>query len=221
MKPIIVKQGDYLQQIAGRMGFDARAVWDDERNKHLKDTNRTPSILHPGDIIYVPTIDPKFQSVSVGHAKEFSTQSAGFANLTLAFLDAAGKPLASTPVAYQGLPDAQKAPTATSGDGSLNLSVPLFLAQFLITFPEKRFAVRVWVGHMDPISQISGLQKRLEHLGYAGSILTRMAQHRRLERSPQSALRMQLTAFQIDHKLAVTGEPDADTVKKLLEEHGC
>lgn len=221
MKPIIVKQGEYLQQIAQRMGFDARAVWEHERNKHLKDTNRTPSILHPGDIIYVPTIDPKFQSVSVGQANEFSTQSAGFANLTLAFLDAAGKPLASTAVAYQGLPGAQKAPTATSGDGSLNLSVPLSLTQFLITFPEKHFAVRVWVGHMDPVSKISGLQKRLSHLGYGGSILTRMAQHRRLERSPQSALCMQLTAFQIDHKLAVTGEPDADTVKKLLEEHGC
>jgi hypothetical protein len=62
--------------------------------------------------------------------------------------------------------------------------------------------------HLDPTSEISGLQGRLRHLGYAVG-----APDGTLDPRSEEALR----AFQTDHDLEVTGELDQATQDKLRE----
>jgi peptidoglycan hydrolase-like protein with peptidoglycan-binding domain len=69
---------------------------------------------------------------------------------------------------------------------------------------EQVFELRI--GHVDPIDAISGVQARLESLGYAcGEPTGQMT----------DATREALQRFQRDRALPVSGEPDAATVDAL------
>ncbi|MFT3767392.1 MAG: hypothetical protein QM820_18220 [Minicystis sp.] len=46
MKAYVVRQGDYLKQLAHALGFDADAVWNDPKNAELSQ-RRDPNLLHP------------------------------------------------------------------------------------------------------------------------------------------------------------------------------
>jgi N-acetylmuramoyl-L-alanine amidase len=68
------------------------------------------------------------------------------------------------------------------------------------------------IGHLDPINQMSGIQGRLNNLGYNSG--------------PVDGIRGPITtaavkAFQKKHKLAVDGIPGPITQGKLKEVHGC
>src|SRR5690348_17009911 len=53
MKPYVIRQGDHLQKLALRMGFDPDATWNHPENRALRE-KRDPNLLHPGDVIQVP-----------------------------------------------------------------------------------------------------------------------------------------------------------------------
>src|SRR5208337_3002899 len=54
MVPYVVRQGDYLAQIAFRRGFVADRVWSAPENATLREARKDPNILAPGDILHVP-----------------------------------------------------------------------------------------------------------------------------------------------------------------------
>ena len=86
-------------------------------------------------------------------------------------------------------------------------------------FPPGDFKVQrsyeLAIGYLDPLEQVTGVQARLNNLGYwAGD----------LGFADQDALAVQVAIeeFEVDHKATVTGDPtDAGMQQKLKTEHGC
>jgi LysM repeat protein len=53
-----VKEGDHLSGIAERFGFpDYRKIWNDPENAALKQLDRNPNVLFPGDVIFIPELE--------------------------------------------------------------------------------------------------------------------------------------------------------------------
>ena len=68
------------------------------------------------------------------------------------------------------------------------------------------------LGHMDPISEVSGVQMRLAGLGYfKGAFSSEI----------DDATTKALVAFQRAEKLPETGGPDKDTLAALAKAFGC
>ena len=219
MRPRIIKQGEYLAKLAEQVGFDADKVWNDDSNKPLRDTKREPNVLQPGDTLYVPGADERrYLKVNVGEENVVEANSSS-TTLGLIVCDARGATIANSKVECRGLPAHGAAlPKQTDGDGKLELVVPHTVSEFAVDLPENRISLIVHVAHMDPITEASGLQKRLEHLGYGSSMLCRLAAVRNGDASLW--LRMQVAAFQLDQGLNITGEADHATRDKLVELHG-
>jgi len=70
----------------------------------------------------------------------------------------------------------------------------------------------ICIGHLDPASEVSGAQARLNALGYdAGDT----------NDPTDPGFRSAIEEFQCDAGLDVIGELNSQTVAKLLELHGC
>ncbi len=111
----------------------------------------------------------------------------------------------------------------TDAEGRLELSVSIHAAEIRVLFPDLDQHFQVLVGHMDPVSEMSGVRARLTHLGY----LLRPSAEDFDVIEPDSAdtdddawLTAALLAFQKDHDLPVTGVADEQTCTALVDTHG-
>ena len=55
---------------------------------------------------------------------------------------------------------------STDGNGTLALSVPVTVQTIAIEFPDVPLVRRVRIGHLDPLTEPSGVIQRLQNLGY-------------------------------------------------------
>jgi|HubBroStandDraft_2_1064218.scaffolds.fasta_scaffold40481_3 hypothetical protein len=170
MQPYVIKQGDYLLQLAYSLGFDADSVWNDPTNSDLRTLRSNPAILFPGDLVQVPTAPPSPPATLVtGSANNF-TSSPPTVTLTQTFAAADGTPYASMAFTVQELPDLTG--QTTDGNGTATLEVPVTLDTATLTFTDTG---EVWVlqlGQMDPINTLSGIFKRLQNLNYVPASTT-------------------------------------------------
>ena len=213
-RPYIVRQGDHLARLAYVHGFDANEVWSHESNAELRVMGRTPEILNPGDILYLPVKPKEGLAFSAGTSNRYRAQ-VPTVKVSMAFKDA-DRVLADEPYEVHGLgtdgssgqPEARK----TDGNGKVELELPVTTREVTIIFPNQNIAYEVRVGDMDPASEISGVQKRLENLGYLP----------RDRESASEAAYMQgaIAQFQKEHGLSPTGTLDENTSKLLKDEHG-
>lgn len=215
MTPYIVRQGDYLTKLAYLHGFDADEVWNDPKNEDLRRARPDPSILAPGDILFIRESEKDGLSVQQGTANNF-VATVPKVQLQLHFHDDEG-PFAGEAYEIQGLGD--PIPGTTDGEGGLVVDVPVTTSDFHVLFPVRNVIYPVIVGDMDPINEPSGVRKRLRHLGYH-------CDPSRAEGpdSPEEALaaldRIAIQAFQQDHQIAPTGEIDDATRAALVDAHG-
>jgi hypothetical protein len=86
-------------------------------------------------------------------------------------------------------------------------------------FPAGDFAVlrsfALGIGYLDPLDQVTGIQARLNNLGYyAGDI--------GYANDDPQALQLGIEEFEVDHKATITGDPTSSGMQgKLKTEHGC
>lgn len=210
MTPYVVRQGDHLSLLALRRGFAVNGVWDHPQNAALKALRKSPNILAPGDIVYLPDPSPvEWKPVRVGATNRF-TASLPVAQLAVTF-SVAGKPLAGAACIAHGL----AAPNGftTDGSGKLSLTVPLTVQSLLIEFPSVPLVRRLRVGHLDPAREPSGAAQRLRALGYLTP---------RTEAPPDSpGFAAAVSEFQRAQGVAVTGTLDDATTQALEQAHGC
>jgi N-acetylmuramoyl-L-alanine amidase len=55
----VVQQGDCIASLAYERGLLLDTIWNHPRNRALKTKRKDPYILKPGDVVYIPDIDPK------------------------------------------------------------------------------------------------------------------------------------------------------------------
>ncbi len=210
MRTYVVRQGDYLSRIAHALGVDARVIWDHPRNAALRAARPNPEILHPGDVLHVPAPEGG-RPVRPGTSNRYRG-APPTVPLRLRLRDDAGAALAGAPFVVRGA-DAEIRGT-TDGDGVARFEVPVTARRVSLELCDLGRTYVVSVGEMDPVSEPSGVWKRLRHLGYLGS------RHIGPGGAHGGPLSRALHRFQVDAGLEGTGRIDQATRDALVAAHG-
>lgn len=206
MQPYVVRQGDYLTQLAFRHGFDAREVWNASQNEALRRLRPDPEMLAPGDVLQIPDTPAAGPALRIGAANRYVARVPKV-RVSIELGDES-RALANEPYRVEGL----GAPITgrSDGDGRVHLDVPVTTREVHIALPERGVVIPVMVGDLDPLETLSGVRQRLVHLGYY-DLGGRPAE----AEDDLAAVRR----FQRDRQLPITGEVDDATRRALSEAH--
>jgi hypothetical protein len=163
MEPYVIRQGDYLLQVAHTFGFDADTVWNDDKNSDLARLRPDHNILRPGDILYIPDQaykTPDYQSLNTGATNSF-VADAPTTTINIQFSDAQLASQACIVVELDHLTG-----LTTDGSGLLTFAAPVTLQIATITFSVLALTYSCRIGFLDPINTLSGIYQRLQNLGY-------------------------------------------------------
>jgi N-acetylmuramoyl-L-alanine amidase len=205
-----VEQGDCLESIAVRYGHFWETLWNHPQNADLKKKRKNPNVLLPGDVVFVPEKQPKEESCATDKTHLFRRKGVP-SKLRIRLLDD-DKPRARQQ--YRLIIGEQTFTGATDGDGWLEHPIPpeATACRLIVVNNEEEEEYPLELGHLDPIEEVSGVQARLNNLGFdcgpADGILG--------ERTGAA-----IRAFQRAHGLKLTGKLDEATREKLKAEHGC
>jgi hypothetical protein len=210
-----VKPGDYVAKIAEENGFyDFLTIWEHAQNKQLKEKRKNPNVLAPGDELFIPDKTLKKESGATGQLHRFQVKP-GKLLLRLVLEDLYGKPVANAKCELRV--DGALFQLVSAADGKIEKEIPLTAqdAELVVTDGEtalKNVKLKVQIGHLDPVEELSGQKARLSNLGYyLGS----------LDKDDAPQFRSAVEEFQCDQGLTVDGDCGAKTQAKLKEIHGC
>jgi hypothetical protein len=229
-----VKAGEHMVRIcAENKQRDYRPIWDHADNKSLTQERKNPNLLLPGDIVTLP--DAKAKTVTVKTEKRHKFEVSGKLELDfrIVIIDENDKPIADKNVDFL-----KKDNIVTSdGDGKVEqIDLPFAFELGSMSFKyrtidlstrgtqppdlwqgeevvEPRFVVAI--GHLDPLETVSGVQARLNNLGYyAGEI--------GYADEDAIAVKCAVEEFEVEHGLKPKGDPEDDGMRsKLKEVYGC
>ncbi|MEA2563913.1 MAG: hypothetical protein QOH06_5417 [Acidobacteriota bacterium] len=203
-----VKPGETLLGLAAANGLESwKDIFDRPENAELKKTRPDPGILKAGDRIFVPNRVMR-QEASLVDAKHSFKVSRPRAWLRLAVKDAAGEALAG--MKYELAVAGTTASGKLSADGVIEQAVRVDTTEGKLTVWMDETLTQVWdlkIGHMDPAGEVSGIQARLNNLGFDCGEPDGV-----LDDDTQSAVR----AFQGLTGLDATGKIDDVCREKLL-----
>jgi N-acetylmuramoyl-L-alanine amidase len=202
----VIKQGDSVIRLSEVHGLFAVTIWDDPANAELKAKRKDMNELMPGDVVVVP--DKTVKQVPAATGKLHVFRRKGIPALYRVRLLDVEAPRANQ--SYKLTVDGTLYEGTTDENGVLEQYVPASaIAGQLVIGPDE-LTIELDFGHLDPITEISGVQKRLNNLGY-------------LCGEPDGLLNddtiIALCDFQIRFGLEETGEADEPTLAKLAELH--
>lgn len=205
---VTVGQGDCLLSLARRYRLPTARIWQAAENAELR-AARPHNQLLPGDRLFVPARETKGYTGSTDQTHHFRLLSPRNCTLRLRFLEA-GEPLAG--IAYSVLIDGNLYQGKTDTDGLLEQRIAADARGGEVVLHrgdgDRRYPLRC--GYLNPLSDLSGAQARLNHLGYpCGPADGRLG--------PRT--RRALRAFQLAQRLPISGEPDAATRTALQQRH--
>jgi len=203
---MIVELGDSITSLAKKNGFFWETIWNHPQNAALKAKRKDPNILFPGDEVFVPDVTLKQESrgTNARHKFKLKGEQVRF-KLQLLMM---GEPRKNEP--YTLVVDGKPYQGSTDGEGKIDQVVPADAQGGTLMLRGGKEQYPVNIGHLNPVDEISGVQQRLNNLGFqAGDEGGKM----------NDALKASLLAFQTKYKLNASGAVDAATKAKLLECH--
>lgn len=199
-----VGTGETTSSLAKKKGFFWRTIWEHGENADLRAKRKDPNVLFETDDIFIP--EKVVKKVSKGTEAEHVFKRKGEPTKIKMQLFKSGKPRADE--SYIIDVDGKQTTGTTDGDGKLEHFIPGDAKNGKLIFKSGQEVHYLRLGNLDPVDQISGVQQRLNNLGYnCGS------ERGKLGEKTKEALKK----FQADNKLNASGEPDAATKSKLLE----
>jgi hypothetical protein len=203
-----VLQGESVKSIAASSGLYWEKIWNHTANRKLREIRKDPNILLPEDRIAIPL--PEIREVDCPTEKRHQFELKGVMTEVRIVIKDKDKPRRDesyTLTIDGGLQLTGK----TDANGMLLEKVPVKArsGELIIGPLQDRF--RLDFSYLDPISELSGIQERLNNLGfYCGPSDGIM--------SSKTAAAIQ--AFQNKYGLQVTGIADKSTLDKLKQEYG-
>lgn len=205
----LVEAGECVHSLAEAHGFKWESLWNLPENEALKRARREPHLLHPGDRLFIPPLRLREEDGATEKRHRFKRHGVPM-KLRLRVLDD-GKPLKNRPFEVDFGNAVQRGKSDVEGIFEVVIPKGAKAARLRVGEGVDRKTYELNLGELAPADGVSGVQARLNNLGYdAGTVDGRLGHNTR------DALRR----FQLHHKLKETGEPDADTVRKLTELHG-
>jgi len=205
----IVRQGDTTTSIAQEHGFFWETIWDHPNNEELKSSRENPNVLHPGDVIFIPERRERQESGATEQRHRFRRKGVP-ERLRLRLLDEDDEPRAD--ISYSLEIDGNLFTGTTDSEGMIEHSIPPNAGTGrLLVGDSQEEEHELNLGHLDPISEISGVQARLKNLNlYLGEVNGEMNDETGLA----------IMEFQQRHDLEETGEMNDETRGQLEEVHG-
>lgn len=205
-----VRQGDCISSIALENGHFWETIWNHSANAQLREQRGDPNVLLPGDRVFVPAKQTKEESCQTDQTHRFRRRGEP-TKLRLRLLSDSGRPRARE--TYRLIVDGRhRHDGQTDADGRIEHFIAGNSASAKLYVGPENQEYQLLLGHVDPVSEISGVQARLRNLGYnPGEIDGRMG--------PET--RAALEQFQTDRDIQVTGRPDQATRDALEQAHGC
>jgi N-acetylmuramoyl-L-alanine amidase len=212
-----VKQGDCLASIAAQFGFKSyHSIYDHPQNADFQKKRRNPNLICPGDILYIPELELKQHSCPTDALHSFRL-SRPLVKLRIRLLDRERQPYKYKKYKIELESSSKTWSGQTTSKGLVEALIPADatagkLQLWLTDEPDGQASMEMpmKIGHLDPADEITGVQARLNHLGFhcgaADGIL-----------GPKTSAA--LTRFQKRYKLNETGEMDGPTCDKLSELH--
>lgn len=203
-----------MNSIAALYGLpDYRLIYDDGANAALRQSRPNPNVLLPGDRVVVPEIRPIDESCATDARHKFVLKRSKV-RFRLVLKDRDG-PMAGRPytLTVEGRPPVDG---VTDGSGLLDEPVPASARSAELRLQrssDPSAGVLVWtlqLGSLDPDDKVSGVQARLNNLGFFCGKVDGIVGPR-----TQKALR----SFQQQNGLPKTGRIDAATSAKLSGLH--
>jgi N-acetylmuramoyl-L-alanine amidase len=214
----VVRQGETAAQIAWRYGFaDVKAIWDDPGNRELAKARPNPAVLRPGDCVAIPPRKVAMFKLPPEQEAKITAKRPG-QRLHLMVEWDVGDPAASAryELTFRHGHKEHRRRGTTKGDGLLDEKLPLQATQLrLFVWPKDSqgktdcVILDLGMGYLDPIEDLSGVQARLENLGfYCGD------EEGELGPRTQAALKR----FRAEHKIEEEDLLGPETLKQLEKE---
>lgn len=199
-----VGTGETTSSLAKKNGFFWKTIWDHPENAGLRAKRNDPNVLFEDDEIFIPEKQKK--EVSKGTEQEHVFKLRGEPAKFKIRLLKLGQPRANEKYVLEL--ENRLINGKTDDDGKIEHFIPPDARFGRLILQNGREVYPLLLGNLDPLDVPSGIQQRLNNLGYScggemGAIgeLTKQA----------------LKEFQADYKLPETGEADAATKAKLKE----
>jgi len=198
-----VEQGDTIDSIARRFHLLPASIWDDPKNKDLKDKRKNPNTLLRGDIVHLKKNGQK-KILAPGKQKHKFKSKSFKSTLKLVFLDD-DKPRKNADYVLK-IDDKPSIKGKTNSQGVIEEKVSAKSRKARLIFLDSDETYWMQIGFLDPADTVSGIQGRLTNLGYGpGPIDGDMGAQTR------SAVRR----FQKDNKLDLISDEDAVDQKTI------
>lgn len=205
------QQGETISRIAAAHGMSFDAVWNAPENTELRETRPDPNVLFEGDMVFIPSLEPKLVAAATGRRHTF-TRIERWVPVRVQFREGgSNRPFISCSWSVDGGP---REKGLLDEAGLFEIEVPpetreVEVSLYLAEGVEEHYQLQL--RHLDPPSETRGVQQRLQNLGYDCGALDGDFGER-----TQAAL----GAFQRAQGLEPTGELDPDTQARLKEVHG-
>lgn len=207
----VVLPGDCIESIAALNGFHWQTLWDHAGNAELRQRRKDPFLLLPGDKLHIPEKRVVDFSRATDKSHWFVLKSVPS---RIAFVLKAGfKPRPG--VRYRLEIDGDIISGTTGSDGKISATVKPGAKHANLSLPNTGEHFQIPLGHLDPIEEPSGVQGRLQSLGFYDGPLDGVASP-----STLNALYCFQEIFKHSDNLEPTGKLDADTLKVLKREYG-
>ena len=203
----VVKQGECISRIAFEYGFFTETVWNHPDNKDLKELRKNPYVLMPGDVVVIPDKRVKEVVKQMGQRHTFRRKGVP-EKLVMKFTR--GDDLRANEKYVLEI-DGKRIEGSTDGGGVVELDIVPNAKNGKITFVEEGDEYELALGHLDPVTELSGVQGRLRNLGFY---------HGAVDGEMNEELEEAIRVFQERNKLEPTGKVDDALKSNLQSVHG-
>jgi len=209
-----VQQGECLSSIATQYQVsDYRLIYDHPENAEFKRRRPDPNIIYPGDVLFIPDKELKEVSRPTDNKHKFKLNKQ-LVLLRIVVKDDQDHPYANK--RYQLTVEGAQFEGTTNGQGLLEQKIPADATDGELkvwTGQNDRIDFHGWrlsLGHLDPVETVTGVQARLNNLGFYSGAVDGIV-------GPMTS--EALRDFQGKERLQQTGQIDTATRNRLKSKH--
>ena len=210
-----VQQGECFSSLAHKYGFkDYRFIYDHPENAELKEKRKNPNVLFPDDEVFIPDNELKEVGKETEKKHKFILHQ-DKVMFRIVLKDQDDKPFAGH--RYKMIIEKAEFEGKTGGDGKIEQKINANARHGkIILYPKESGAeeiiavVPLSFGYLDPVHKTSGVQHRLNNLGFGCG---------KADGVIGEKTKAALLAFQKKYDLPETGNPCSQTCEKLRQMH--